>query len=149
VESFCLVELKGSDLKHAMQQLINTFDRLKDLLLESPCKGQLQLIIKKGYIYKHGSAPKEAKDKDFVALRKKLADRFDDFAHLRNSDIGPFLRSNCIAISDLAFPSHSRYTLYRACLLATCCTIRQATPAIPLQALSRLRHINNITDPAI
>ncbi|HEV2581790.1 MAG TPA: hypothetical protein VGT44_13130 [Ktedonobacteraceae bacterium] len=91
-ETFCLVELKGSDLKHAMRQLINTYDKLWRLLEDSSCKGQLQLFTKKAYIYKHGNAPKETKDKDFVALRRKLEARFDDFAHHRDSDIGTFLR---------------------------------------------------------
>lgn len=92
VESYCLVELKGSDLKHAMQQLLNTFDRLWIMLHESPCKDQLGLIIKKGYICIHGNVPKETKAKELAVLRKELKARFDDFEHRRDSDIGPFLR---------------------------------------------------------
>jgi len=92
-ETFCLVELKGSDLKHAMKQILNTHDHLWNLLEGSPFKNKLQDITKKAYIYKHGNTPKESKDKDFVALRKELESKFDgNFAHSRDSDIGPFLR---------------------------------------------------------
>lgn len=91
-ETFCLVELKGSDLKHAMKQILNTHDHLWKSLEESPCKNNLESIRKKAYIYKHGNTPKESKDKDFAVLRKELETKFDDFAHRRDSDIGPFLR---------------------------------------------------------
>lgn len=92
-ETFCLVELKGSDLKHAMKQILNTHDHLWKLLEDSPYKSNLEYIRKKAYIYKHGNTPKESKDKDFVALRKELESKFDgNFAHSRDSDIGPFLR---------------------------------------------------------
>jgi hypothetical protein len=91
-ETFCLVELKGSDLKHAMKQISNTYDHLWKSLEDSPCKNNLGGIRKKAYIYKHGNTPKESKDKDFVVLRKELESKFDVFAHRRDSDIGPFLR---------------------------------------------------------
>lgn len=91
-ETFCLVELKGSDLKHAMKQILNTHDHLWQSLEESPCKNSLESITKTAYIYKHGTTPKESKDKDFVALRRELEAKFDNFAHRRDSDIGPFLR---------------------------------------------------------
>lgn len=91
-EMFCLVELKGSDLKHAMKQILNTHDHLWQSLEESPCKNSLESIRKKAYIYKHGNTPKESKDKDFAALRRELETKFDAFAHRRDRDIGPFLR---------------------------------------------------------
>lgn len=92
-ETFCLVELKGSDLKHAMKQILNTHDHLWKSLESSPYKNKLRDIRKKACIYKHGNTPKESKDKDFVALRKELESKFDgNFAHSRDSDIGPFLR---------------------------------------------------------
>jgi len=92
-ETFCLVELKGSDLKHAMKQILNTHDHLWKSLESSLNKNKLRDIRKKAYIYKHGNTPKESKDKDFVALRKELESTFDgNFAHSRDSDIGPFLR---------------------------------------------------------
>lgn len=90
---FCVVELKGSDLEHAMKQVLNTYRHLWKLLLSSPCKHKLHIIIKKAYIYKHGAVPKETKDKKLAALRKELESIFgSNFKHLRNSDIGPFLR---------------------------------------------------------
>lgn len=92
-EMFCVVELKGSDLEHAMKQVLNTYKHLWKLLLDSPYKHKLHTVTKKAYIYKHGDAPKETKDKKLVALRKELESIFgSNFAHSRNSDIGPFLR---------------------------------------------------------
>lgn len=91
-ETFCLVELKGSDLKHAMKQILNTQDHLWKSLEESSNKIDLESIRKKAYIFKHGNTPKESKDKDLQSLRKELEAKFDDFAHRRDSDIGPFLR---------------------------------------------------------
>lgn len=90
-EMFCLVELKGSDLEHAMRQIINTHNHLWILLTSSPCKEILQKIVKKAYIYQHGNTPKETKHlKD---LRNQLIGIFgSNFEHGRNSDLGPFLR---------------------------------------------------------
>ena len=62
-EAFCLVELKGSDLKHAMKQILNTHDHLWKLLESSPRKNKLQTITKKPISISMAPPPKRAKIK--------------------------------------------------------------------------------------
>lgn len=91
-ETLCVVELKGSDLKHAMLQLLNTHKHLWKLLADNFSSQKLEYTRKKAYIYQHGSVPHETKDRRLVALRRELHTTFDSFKPMRNSDIGPFLR---------------------------------------------------------
>jgi hypothetical protein len=91
METFCLVELKGGDIEHAIKQILNTHTNLWKLLLDSKCKDQLSTFKKKAYIYQHGSAPRQTKQ--LAALRGQLKDIFsDNYRIARDSDIGPFLR---------------------------------------------------------
>lgn len=86
----CLVELKGSDIEHAMRQIKNTHKHLWELLLESPSKDHLHKVIKKAYILRHGTTLKETKT--LFQLEKELKTIFREFKKGRDSDLGPFLR---------------------------------------------------------
>lgn len=91
----CLVESKGKDLDHAIEQVINTKIQLRNSLLDSlkrgSCESYLQMITWKAYIYQHGSTPTEKKQST-----KRLKDTFGnknyDISH--NEDIGDFLRKS-------------------------------------------------------
>lgn len=90
-ETFCLVELKGGNIEHAIRQILNTHSNVWRLLSGSKCKDHLATFQKKAYIYQHGSAPRQTKQ--LAALRGQLKDIFgDDYKIARGSDIGPFLR---------------------------------------------------------
>ncbi len=82
----CLVELKGSDLKRAVEQVTNMYENLRRPLKQT----HLQLIEWKVYICMSGAVPKEAKN-----LQKNLHRIFGkrNFVVSKNDrDFGKFLR---------------------------------------------------------
>ncbi len=84
--TLCLVELKGKNLKHAVEQLSNTFHALRSKL-RKPLADQ---IVWKACIRQQGHSPKETKH-----LRKTLEQTFSAKSNVlitRNRDIGQFLR---------------------------------------------------------
>ena len=66
-KTLCLVELKGSDLEQAVEQIINTYQHLKRTLKQP----HRRLIGWKAYIQISGSIPKELKE-----LQKSLHNIF-------------------------------------------------------------------------
>ncbi len=90
----CLVELKGSNVKHAVEQIINTFQRLKQSLgactLRRKCRPRFLQIDWRAYVYIHGSVPRNIKPE-----QKTLAREFGKGQFLittRGRDLGRFLR---------------------------------------------------------
>jgi len=81
----CLVELKGSDVKHAAKQVINTYQHFR----KSLARPLLQRIDWKACIYLKGSAPKETKK-----VRQDLEKTFGrgKVNITSESDLGRFLR---------------------------------------------------------
>jgi hypothetical protein len=89
-ESLCLVESKGKNLEHAVEQIINTWRYLSQYLaqvLEAESFRQLEWMA---YIYQHGSAPSQKTKKAHAEL--KASGQFSHFAISRNPDLGQFLR---------------------------------------------------------
>ena len=86
----CFVELKGRDVSRAVEQLINTFNRIRDRL----CPFHSDVLRFKAYIYIGISAPADNK-KAFSKLKKRLEDEFGSGNALirREDDIGVFLRA--------------------------------------------------------
>lgn len=91
LEIFCLVELKGRELERAIEQILNTHHHVWELLADGSCKPILGRIVKKAYIYQHGSAPKQTKQ--LAKLKDQLKDIFgNNWKIARDSDLGSFLR---------------------------------------------------------
>lgn len=89
----CFVELKGSDVSHAVEQIVNTHGHFKKALISAtkgkkcaPCCAD---IIYRARIHLHGSSPQETKK-----YGKKLEQHFGkhNFEIGRGLDIGTFLR---------------------------------------------------------
>ena len=89
---FCLVELKGNKLEHAVKQIVTTRDYLQQALAQTLASSYLKRIRWKAYIYQHGSSQRE----QIKLYRTQLENVYGfDRGHTeisRNSDIGDFLR---------------------------------------------------------
>lgn len=85
----CLVELKGSNLKHAVKQITTTHKHLKEALQHSSGRDHLKHVTWKAYIFQHGQSPK-----DTIRYKAQLEEAFgkNNVEILRKEDIGPFLR---------------------------------------------------------
>ncbi len=93
----CLTESKGNDVKHAIDQILNTYNTLQKQF----SKTHNSQIIWKAYIYSHGSAPKSRKnrkkgkqakqDDPYEQLRKTFGERFQ-VSH--KPDMGVFFRKH-------------------------------------------------------
>ncbi len=79
----CLVELKGSDVQKAVQQVVNT---KKSIKLQRSLVGQVEW---KACIVLHGSAPKR-----FKQFKRELDQEFGrgNCQIVRNGDLGNFSR---------------------------------------------------------
>jgi len=90
-KKLCLVELKGSDIKHAVKQIIGTKDRTENLLKK---RGNYQNINWKALIVHSGSAPRQWKSKK---LRTELDSAFGKgnyyMVHKMKYDLGDFIRN--------------------------------------------------------
>lgn len=90
----CLVELKGSDIERAIEQVTSTRRFLQESLRQlAKCKefrSHLRQIEWKAYIHPHGSVPRDTK-----RLCKPLQQDFGkgNFDISRKEDLGEFLRS--------------------------------------------------------
>jgi hypothetical protein len=88
---FCLVELKASDLEHAVKQIVTTRDHLKQGFAKTFARSYFEQVTWKAYIYYRSTAPTEIK-----IYRSQLENTYSfgegnaDIS--RNSDIGDFLR---------------------------------------------------------
>ncbi|BAZ14561.1 hypothetical protein NIES4071_64050 [Calothrix sp. NIES-4071] len=85
----CFVELKGSDLKTAVQQVINTYESFKRYLVNSKQKSNFINFTAKAYIKFGGSVPQEL-DKYKKELNKVFGEHNFDLS--RNEDLGDFIR---------------------------------------------------------
>lgn len=92
----CLTELKGSDINHAIEQVINTYHSLR----RGFKKTHLSQIEWKVYIHSHGSVPGKRKNKkkgkqtkrdDPHAPLKKIFNKNYQITH--QPDMGKFLRN--------------------------------------------------------
>ena len=99
----CLVELKGSDIEHAVHQILNTYNFLQELLkesLQSTKVGRSLLSQVTWYAYicqrKRSSAPSMKSNKHKIQkyqhIYKLLENTFTKYKIQKNSDIGTFLR---------------------------------------------------------
>lgn len=85
----CFVELKGSDLKTAVQQVINTYESFRRYLASSKQKNNLIDCTAKAYVKFNGSVPQEL-DKYKKELNKVFGEHNFDLS--RNEDLGDFIR---------------------------------------------------------
>jgi hypothetical protein len=101
---FCLVELKGEDVNHAKDQLINTQKFLQCYLEGSLRKSSvgrdlLQKIQWRAYILQNRSAssPSRKSNPDKIKkhgdIYKELNDHFEKFDIRKQQDIGDFIRA--------------------------------------------------------
>ncbi|HFD38750.1 MAG TPA: hypothetical protein ENJ31_02700 [Anaerolineae bacterium] len=81
----CLVELKGSELDRAAEQIRNTYRALSSRL-----RPHAQQVEWKAYILEHGSAPKLKRRRARETLQQILGKKA--FAIKRDRDLGAFLR---------------------------------------------------------
>ncbi|MDM8527169.1 hypothetical protein QUF58_03055 [Anaerolineales bacterium HSG24] len=92
----CLVELKGSDIYHAAEQLINVYRKLQPYLrrvLPTSTVGEkIHLTEWRAYICqgKHSSAHSQRRKKTRLLLQK--FGQFNRYDISRNPDVGQFLR---------------------------------------------------------
>ena len=88
----CLVELKGgADLRHAVDQVLNTGRALKQALKQALAGKQSRVVLRDlqwtAYVLLHGSAPRDTRQ------QRGLLEGFFDRAEVsREPDIGRFLR---------------------------------------------------------
>jgi hypothetical protein len=89
----CFVELKGSKVNTAIEQVTHTFGRFKEeiqsSLLRMNCQSLLKQISWKAYVCSHGNVPRVVKE-----YEKPLEGTFgrDNYYIGSNSDLGVFLR---------------------------------------------------------
>ncbi len=87
-KKICLVELKGSDIKHAIEQLTRTREKTNNCL-----KSKYQNIGWKAIIVHRCSAPNQFKS---ASLKKRLDNAFGkgnySMEHTTNFDAGEFIR---------------------------------------------------------
>jgi hypothetical protein len=89
----CFAELKGSDVKHAIDQILNTHSyfssALNKTLKSKGCKNQAKLLRYKACIRFHGSSPPNIK-----AFKTRLDSVFGNgnYCLTHKNDIGAFLR---------------------------------------------------------
>lgn len=89
--ALCLVELKGRDVAHAVEQIKETYAALNELAARSSISPRLwERVHLKGYILMHGSMPK----KEVKKFKDPLEVLFgaENYAIERNEDLGDFLR---------------------------------------------------------
>lgn len=86
---FCLVELKGRDVEHAIEQVLSTFKGI----LRTFGKNVRDDVQWKAYIVQHGSAPcPTKKSQKLLRLMEEAFSQFDDFEVKKDRDVGRFLR---------------------------------------------------------
>jgi hypothetical protein len=77
-KTFCFVELKGTDISHAIKQILNTKQRIMQAfnksLRDKKCKNEYENIIWKAIITIHTSSP--IRTKEFANKVKKMEDGF-------------------------------------------------------------------------
>jgi hypothetical protein len=81
----CLVELKGSNIEEAVDQILNTYEHVHSRL----CREHQQRITFKAYIRLHGASPRDNRNQQ-ERLDRKF--RRGNALIRRNPDIGDFLR---------------------------------------------------------
>lgn len=87
----CFVELKGRDIKKAVEQVTNTSNHFRKRIGSCSDTASLNNEIEwKAYICRHGSAPGDKEEERKLKLR--LEQNFDKADIARNPDIGAFLR---------------------------------------------------------
>ncbi|ODS39468.1 hypothetical protein BEH94_07965 [Candidatus Altiarchaeales archaeon WOR_SM1_SCG] len=88
-KKICLVELKGKDVEHAADQLIETKEKTENLLKEKRYRN----VIWKGLIVHRSSAPRQQKPE----LKRKLDYAFGRenyrMVHKMKYDLGDFIRN--------------------------------------------------------
>ena len=94
VKRVCLVELKGADINHALDQLINTKEKIEQAL-DNARRGKgwrrhAAAIEWLGYVRAHGSSPTR-KPKNIEARLRRCFGK-GNFKLSSRSDIGRFLR---------------------------------------------------------
>lgn len=99
----CLVEMKGTNISKAAEQIKSTKDCIKNLLdaeCKDSCNRELQKIKWKACLYHHGTSLsdtgkflKQLKDQGFVDVERFSSD---------NNNVGPFLRGEEISAKDRA-----------------------------------------------
>jgi len=89
-ESLCLVESKGKNLEHAVEQIVNTWRYLFQYLAQVLGAESFKQLERMAYIYQHGSAPSQRTKKARAEL--EAFGQFSHFAISRNPDLGQFLR---------------------------------------------------------
>lgn len=85
----CLVELKASDIDHAVKQIITTYKHLKQALENSSSRDYLKQLTWKAYIHYHGSSQRQIKLCK-TELERVFGKNNGDIT--RDKDLGPFLR---------------------------------------------------------
>lgn len=101
---FCLIELKGEDVDHAKEQLINTQrflqSHLKESLQKTPVGRELfRKIHWRAYILqnKRASSPNRNSNPDKIkkqkGIREEFAAHFEKFDIRKEQDIGDFIRA--------------------------------------------------------
>jgi hypothetical protein len=92
--TICFVELKGTDLKRATTQIVNTYKKFNTALIactsDRKCKRCLDRIVWKAYVLVHGSSP-IPKDMSSKESLKKLFGKHFQIAHQK--EIDSFLRN--------------------------------------------------------
>jgi hypothetical protein len=92
-KTICLVELKGSNLKEAAEQINTTRERLEEILRSecSSCSSYLKQIIWKACIYRRNCSVDQKEDCKRLLLKRF---RREDITFLYGSknDVGAFLR---------------------------------------------------------
>jgi hypothetical protein len=84
----CFVEMKGTRLEDATEQIIKSYQHINELLRSSSFQ-QLQYILWKAYICTDGQAPKEIQK---CSNQLKRAFGKNNYSIARASDLGPLLR---------------------------------------------------------
>lgn len=91
---FCFVELKGQDINHAIDQVINTYSHFSSTLQKNlrskSCHDQFNLIVWKAYIAVNSSSPINCSDKKKGLLKDTFGK--NNFKIERSSNFSSFLR---------------------------------------------------------
>ena len=79
--TLCLVELKGKEVEHAIEQIVNTYNRLNDILRQdNSCRSFLKNVIWKAYICSN--------DRSSIVPNKSSTDRLiKTFRQRKNFDM--------------------------------------------------------------
>ena len=91
----CFVELKGKDVKHAVEQIIHTYRRIQELLKYRPCWPRLDHITWKAYVCYNAHSP-ISQTKPYVDQLKKVFGSEKNYNIVRDrgkkDEFGKFLR---------------------------------------------------------